>query len=58
MSPKEQNIWHAKRLIALAAKSAVHTSRRIRAGLPARVALLRTDRLMRLSNIAWQQAIA
>lgn len=58
MSDKEQQIWHAKRLITLAAKSTAHTARRIRAGLPARAALARTDRLIRISNAAWLKAVA
>ena len=58
MSDKQQQIWHAKRHISLASKAAVHTSRRIRAGMPAGIALLRTDRLIRLSNKAWLEATA
>jgi len=58
MSNKDQQIWHAKRLISLAARAACHASKRIRAGLPARIALQRADRLTRVSFDAWHKAIA
>jgi hypothetical protein len=58
MSDKELKIWHAKRLIILASKAAVHASKRIRSGMPARVALHRTDCLIKLSHQAWQEATA
>lgn len=58
MSNKEQQIWHAKRLINIAARATGISSRRIRAGLPATTSLRRSDRLIRASKVAWDAAIA
>jgi hypothetical protein len=58
MDPKQQQIWHAKRLISVAARATAHAAKRIRQGLPARIALQRSDRLIRLSHAAWNEAIA
>jgi hypothetical protein len=58
MDEKTKQIWHAKRLISVAARAASLTSKRIRAGLPVTNSLPRTDRLIRLSTAAWNKAIA
>lgn len=58
MDEKTKQIWHAKRLISIAARAASLTSKRIRAGLPVNTSLRRTDRLIRLSTDAWNKAVA
>lgn len=58
MDDKTQQLWHAKRLMSIAARATSHASKRILLGLPAQIALQRSNRLIRLSQSAWATATA